>query len=79
MKILLFLAAVIFPSSANAYIGPGAAIGLLGSVLGFSSLVVVGIIFTFAWPAWLIYKYYKKKKTDTGKNQVSKNNEDKDK
>ena len=45
--------------AANAYIGPGAAITLLGSILGFSWLVFLGIIFTFAWP--LVYIQTNKK------------------
>jgi hypothetical protein len=45
-----------------AYIGPGAAITLLGSVLGFSSLVLLGTISTILWPLWLVFQYIKRKK-----------------
>lgn len=59
---LSFLSTVIFPSSSYAYVGPGAALSLLGSVLGFSVLVSLGIIFSLAWPLWAIYKYLTNKK-----------------
>ena len=52
----------LLPCPAMAYVGPGAAITLLGSVLGFSSLVLLGAISTVLWPVWLVFKFIKRRK-----------------
>jgi uncharacterized membrane protein len=67
MAFVLIIVVYGFPAAAMAYVGPGAALSLLGTGLGFSSLVVLGVVFTFAWPIWLIYKKIKKSNDDTDK------------
>jgi hypothetical protein len=56
------LVSALWAAQAQAYIGPGAGIGLLGSILGFSSLVIVGIVFSVLWPVWLIVKFVRRRK-----------------
>ena len=61
--LLCALAMQITPSAAHAYIGPGAAISLLGSILGFSSMVLFGAFCTIAWPIWLVIRVIKRKRS----------------
>lgn len=61
---LLTLAVLFLSKPAFAYIGPGAALGLIGSALGFSSIVVVSIILSIAWPLWWVFKKVRKKRKE---------------
>ena len=65
-----------FSTAAHAYIGPGAAIGILGSILGFSGAMVLAVIFTLAWPLWIVYKKVKKNKETENTTDKTENTED---
>ena len=58
----VFLSLISVAAPAQAYIGPGAAITLFGTFLGFTATVVLGVVFTLAWPCWILYKRHKAKK-----------------
>jgi hypothetical protein len=75
IRALLLVGSAMWATFAEAYIGPGAGIGLLGSILGISSLVVVGIVFSVLWPVWLLVKFFRRKKQD-GEDAGAPQNED---
>lgn len=62
MPFLLFVAACFFAIPAQAYVGPGAAIALVGTLFGFSAAVATSIAFVIAWPAYKLYQWHKKRK-----------------
>lgn len=74
IRAVSLLVSALWAAPAQAYIGPGAGIGLLGSILGFSSLVVVGLVFSVLWPAWLIVKFVRRK--SKGEEPAAPQNED---
>ncbi len=61
MRAFFWVFMVFAPGQAFAYIGPGAGITLLGSVLGLSSMVMLGTVCTVLWPIWFVYKWYKRR------------------
>lgn len=60
--ILLTTLLITLPFTAQAYIGPGAGVALIGTFFGFAAAVGASILMILAWPAWLFYKARKKKK-----------------
>ena len=56
---LLAVATLIFSSTAGAYVGPGAGISVLGSLLGILATIVVAIGAIVLWP---LRKMMKRKK-----------------
>lgn len=63
IKIFLFI--MLLPSYAEAYIGPGAALGLIGSTLGLSWIIILSVALTLAWPIWWVFKKLKKQKSNS--------------
>lgn len=60
MILPLFVSLVfISTTSVSAYVGPGAAVALVGTVFGFGAAIAVSIFFVLAWPAWKLYVWYK--------------------
>lgn len=59
LKILAVLLFLSFSSAAMAYIGPGAGISVLGSILGILGTIVVAIGAILFWP---IRKFLKRRK-----------------
>ena len=62
-RIIPFIIALLFSSTAFAYIGPGAGISVLGSLLGIIVTIVVAIGAIIMWP---LRKMLKKKKAAAG-------------
>ena len=58
-KVFLALTALVFSSAASAYVGPGAGISVLGSLLGILATIVVAIGAIVLWP---LRKMMKRKK-----------------
>lgn len=52
---------------ASAYIGPGAAIGLMGWAFGLAGVVAGCIFFVLLYPAIKLYRWYKARKSSTNK------------
>ncbi len=59
LKILILLLAAFFASPASAYVGPGAGISVLGSLLGILATIIVAIGAIIFWP---VRKFLKRKK-----------------
>ncbi len=59
LKILAILLFLSFSSAAQAYIGPGAGISVLGSILGILGTIVVAIGAILFWP---IRKFLRRRK-----------------
>jgi hypothetical protein len=59
LKILTLLLAAFFASPAFAYVGPGAGISVLGSLLGILATIFVAIGAIIFWP---VRKFLKRKK-----------------
>lgn len=59
---LMLVLSVFISCSAQAYIGPGAGVALIGTFFGFAAAVGASIVMIVAWPAWILWKRYKKKK-----------------
>jgi len=62
LGITFFLFAVLIPFSAFAYLGPGAGLSAIGSVLAFVGLILLLILGFFWYP---LKKLMKKMKSDT--------------
>ncbi len=58
-RILTLLVLVLFTSSATAYVGPGAGISVLGSLLGILATIFVAIGAILIWP---VRKFMKRRK-----------------
>lgn len=56
LKVLLTAAAVLLSTPAMAYIGPGAGISVLGSLLGILATIVVAIAAIVMWPLRKVLK-----------------------
>ena len=50
LRVLVLTAALLFSLPASAYIGPGAGISVLGSLLGILATIVVAIVAIVMWP-----------------------------
>ncbi len=75
---VLMFAAVIFPlSAAQAYIGPGAVVVVLGALFGPVVAIVASVALVALWPARYFYKKWKRKKEGSVSEELSV--EDKDK
>jgi len=64
MSRILFTTLLFFSSSALAYIGPGAGIPVLGSILGVISAIVIAIIAIIAWPIRRMLKKKRQQKVE---------------
>ena len=60
---LFCLLAALVPLPAAAYVGPGAAIALVGTFFGFTAGVAVAVFFVLAWPALKLYRWHKARKS----------------
>ena len=58
---LALLLLLLLPSPALAYIGPGAALGLLGYAFGLAGMVGGAVVMVVAYPVYIIWKKRKKK------------------
>jgi len=47
---VIFATAFILPSTAFAYVGPGAGLSLLGALLALLGAIAMAVLFVFAWP-----------------------------
>lgn len=59
-KILFLLAALAAPGTAAAYMGPGAGLGMLGSLIAVAAAVVVAVVGLVLLPLRLIRKRWRK-------------------
>lgn len=59
------LCALLLPTAASAYIGPGAGASLAGSLFGVLAAIVVAIGVVLFWPLRLMYKKIKGNKQAT--------------
>lgn len=50
IAVLAFLCLTVAPLAANAYVGPGAGLSLLGALWALVVAVAAAVIFLFAWP-----------------------------
>lgn len=64
MRIVFFLAALLLPATAHAYIGPGAGITAIGSVLALLGAVILAIIGLVWYPMKRMLKARKKSQAD---------------
>lgn len=55
-RLLVMAAAVLLSTPATAYIGPGAGISVLGSLLGILATIVVAIVAIVMWPLRKVLK-----------------------
>ena len=63
MLTIFILSIAIFTAlPATAYIGPGAAIGLMGWAFGLAGVVAGCVFFVLLYPAIKFYRWYKAKK-----------------
>lgn len=60
MKTVAFLAALLVASQAYAYMGPGAGLGMLGSLVAVIGAVVIGVVGILILPIRMIMKRRKK-------------------
>ena len=56
MRIILFLAAMVAATSAAAYMGPGAGLGMLGSVIAVVGAVLVAVVGLLVLPVRMLLK-----------------------
>lgn len=69
---LLGSALVLFPSAAQAYIGPGAALGLVGYFFGLAGAVVVAVVLVAYYPLKLLLRRIKaKRRSEAGPDRSS--------
>lgn len=66
MKTLLFLAAMLAATSAAAYMGPGAGLGMLGSVIAVVGAVLVAVVGIVVLPVRMILKRRRKAQQKPG-------------
>lgn len=62
--VLSAVLALLLPNVAFAYLGPGAGLGMIGSLIAVIVAVVVGVIGIILYPVRLIRKRFKKKQGD---------------
>lgn len=62
---VLFIAALLVSGIANAYVGPGAGISVLGSLLGILATIVLAIGAIIVWPLRKMMKRKKAKAAET--------------
>ncbi len=74
LKILIILLLLAVSPGALAYIGPGAGISVLGSLLGILGTIVVAIGAIIFWPIRKLMKRKKQAKVESG-DQSAGNNE----
>ena len=60
MKILLFLAAMLASTSAAAYMGPGAGLGMIGSLFAVVGAVIIAVLGIIVLPVRMIMKKRRK-------------------
>lgn len=73
--IALFFLIALTPMSAQAYIGPGLGVTLLGYVFGPIAAVLGAIALVAYFPARYLYKKYKRKKAEAAKEDGADNPE----
>jgi hypothetical protein len=73
LKILTLLLLLVISTTASAYIGPGAGISVLGSLLGILGTIVVAIGAIVLWPVRKLMKRRKQSKQATDKANASLN------
>jgi hypothetical protein len=66
MRILFFLAAMLAATSAAAYMGPGAGLGMLGSVIAVVGAVLVAVVGIVVLPVRMILKRRRKAQQKPG-------------
>ena len=66
MKSLLFLAAMLAATSAAAYMGPGAGLGMLGSVVAVVGAVLVAVVGLLVLPVRMLLKRRRKAQQKPG-------------
>ncbi len=59
-RTLLFLAAMLLATSANAYMGPGAGLGMLGSLVAVVGAVLIAVFGILVLPIRMIMKKRRK-------------------
>lgn len=77
MRLILAILLLLLASTAHAYIGPGAGIPVLGSLIGIVITIVVAIAAILFWPIRKMLKRGKNK-TKTSENQSSEATADSD-
>ncbi len=65
MRALIFVLAWLMPSAAHAYVGPGAGISAIGSLLALIAAVLLSIVGFVWYPAKRIMKNRRKAHTET--------------
>lgn len=65
------LAALLLPTAASAYIGPGAGASLAGSLFGVLAAIVVAIGVVLFWPLRFVYKKIRGSKPATAAAETS--------
>jgi len=73
LKILILLLLLVVSTTASAYIGPGAGISVLGSLLGILGTIVVAIGAIVLWPIRKVMKRRKQSKQAADKTNASLN------
>ena len=66
MKTLLFLAAMLASTSAAAYMGPGAGLGMLGSLVAVVGAVLVAVVGILVLPVRMLLKRRRKAQQKPG-------------
>lgn len=61
-KIGLALALIFIPACAQAYIGPGAALGVVGYFFGMTGVVIVAVLMALYYPVKVMLRKYRKPK-----------------
>ena len=70
--ILLALTALFFSTGLEAYVGPGAGVGVIGAIVGVLLAVIMAILGIFWYP---IKRMFKKKESDETLDQSGSNSE----
>ena len=71
LRIALSLFALLISTPAMAYIGPGAGISVLGSLLGIIVTIIVAIGAIIMWPLRKLFRKKKTKSTEPDNTQVN--------
>jgi len=66
MRIILFLAAMVAATSAAAYMGPGAGLGMLGSLVAVVGAVLVAVVGLLVLPVRMLLKRRRKAQQKPG-------------
>lgn len=65
MRLLIFfIAALYYPSTAYAYVGPGLGLGAIGAILGVCFSILLAIVGVFWYPLKRLFGIGKKKKNN---------------